>query len=121
MSETVRILLMEADGLIRHSLAEYLRECGYSVAEATNVEEARQLLTSPTAPVDMLFSRGETGFAAAKLARELQPGLEVVLGGSLASTAACAQDLCEKGPEEEPPYDHKYLLDQIKRFIARRG
>lgn len=123
MSETeelLRVLLVESDVLVRHTVAEYLRECGYHVAEAAGLEEARHLLDSGKVRVDVLFSRGEVGFAAARLAREAFPDLDVVLSGNLAATAAKAHDLCEQGPEEDPPYDHQYLLEQIKRLTARR-
>lgn len=120
MNETVRILLVDSDVLIRHHVAEYLRECGYSVAEASDFEEVQTLLAIETLAVDILFSRGQTGLRLARWARETYPELEVVLSGSVASTAEKASELCEAGPEEDPPYDHQFLLEQIKRFTARR-
>jgi CheY-like chemotaxis protein len=118
--ETIRILIVDSDVLVRHPVAEYLRECGYSVAEASNVAEARTLLAAASLPVDILFSRGQQGFEVARWARETYPELEVVLSGSIASCASKAGELCEAGPEEDLPYDHQFLLDHIKRFVARR-
>lgn len=120
MSETMRVLLVDPDVLIRHSVAEYLRGCGYSVAEGANLEEARKLVSDGLA-VDILFSRGQIGFELAQWARAEHPDIEVVLCGSVAKVAAKASALCEEGPEEEPPFDHQFLLAQIKQLIARRA
>jgi DNA-binding response OmpR family regulator len=38
------ILIVEQDLLVRTLLAEYLRECGYRVLEASNAGDARTLL-----------------------------------------------------------------------------
>ncbi|MDE2240392.1 MAG: hypothetical protein KGJ73_10785 [Rhodospirillales bacterium] len=120
MSETVRVLLVDPDVLVRHSVAEYLRGCGYSVAEGANLEEARKLVSGGLA-VDILFSRGQLGFELSQWAREAHPEIEVVLCGSVATVAAKASALCEEGPEDEPPFDHQFLLAQIKRLMARRS
>ena len=34
------LLIVESDILVRHPIAEYLRECGYKVLEAGNTDEA---------------------------------------------------------------------------------
>jgi CheY-like chemotaxis protein len=63
------ILVVEDEVLIRLPLAEYLRDCGYSVFEASNVAEAKAVLDADT-PVDLVFSDvnmpgNENGFALA--------------------------------------------------------
>ena len=61
------VLIVEGDILVRNPLAEYLRECGYQVLEATNADEARQLVGSK--PVDVLLANADAppdgGFALA--------------------------------------------------------
>lgn len=119
MSETMRVLLVDPDVLIRHSVAEYLRGCGYNVAEGANFEEAKKLVSDGLA-VDILFARGQMGFELAQWARASHPDIEVVLSGSVEKVATKASSLCEEGPQEEAPYDHHFLLSQIKQLIARR-
>ena len=36
------VLLVEGDIIVRHPLAEYLRECGFTVFEASNGDEAER-------------------------------------------------------------------------------
>ena len=38
------VLLVEGDIIVRHPLAEYLRECGFTVFEASNGDEAKRAL-----------------------------------------------------------------------------
>ena len=40
------ILLVEDDILVRHPLADYLRECGFTVVEAVNGAEAKAVISS---------------------------------------------------------------------------
>jgi DNA-binding response OmpR family regulator len=45
MRRSPGVLVVDADILVRHPLAEYLRECGYRVFQAASTDEARTLLT----------------------------------------------------------------------------
>ena len=47
-SEQEHILIVEWDILIRHPLAQYLRECGYKVLEAVDDAEARSVRNAST-------------------------------------------------------------------------
>jgi DNA-binding response OmpR family regulator len=118
------VLLVEADVLIRSPLADYLRECGYRVLEAGDTAEARQLLRKPDGDVEVLLieaqGQGESGFAFAAWTREHHPQTDVILTGALEHATRKAADLCEEGPELRKPYDHRLVLDQIKRLIAAR-
>jgi DNA-binding response OmpR family regulator len=118
------VLLVEADVLVRSPLADYLRECGYRVLEARDTAEARQLLGKPEEDVDVVLieaqGQGETGFAFAAWIREHRPQTEVILTGAVEHATRKAADLCEDGPELRKPYDHRLVLDRIKRLIAAR-
>lgn len=76
------ILIVESDILIRHPLAEYLRECGYKVFEAANGTEARKLLNEGKFKVDILLADvdadndGSCGLA--KWIRSEYPDIEVM-------------------------------------------
>ena len=41
------ILLVDGDIIIRHQLSEYLRECGFTVIEASSGEDAMRVLVMP--------------------------------------------------------------------------
>lgn len=117
------ILIVEAEVLIRQPLAEYLRECGYHVVEAVNDDEARQFLTEGDIAVDVVLSDVDIpggGFALKSWAKENCPGTHVVLAGTVASAAEKAGDLCEEGPAVRKPYEHKFVLDRIKRLLAAK-
>ena len=75
------ILVVEDEVLIRLPLAEYLRDCGYRVFEASNVAEA--VLDADT-PVDLVFSDvnmpgNENGFALAVWICQRHPDTNVIL------------------------------------------
>lgn len=118
------VLLVEADILVRHPLAEYLRECGYTVLEAANTDDARKLLAEGPQVVDAVLAdvdaAGEGGFALAAFVRANHPGVPVILAGSVAKAVASAGDLCREGPALAKPYDHQLVLDRIRRLLAAR-
>jgi CheY-like chemotaxis protein len=50
------VLLVEGDIIVRHPLAEYLRECGLTVFEASNGDEAKRALTKPSLQVEVVLA-----------------------------------------------------------------
>lgn len=124
MSGTDTVLIVEEDVLIRHPLAEYLRECGYKVAEAVDADEARELLVKGTATIDIVLvhalSNTDRGFTLANWIRSKYPAIHVILAGTLAKATETAGSLCEDGPALTKPYDHKLILAHIRRMQAAR-
>ena len=118
------ILIVESDGLIRAPLSQYLRECGYKVLEAVNVDEARQVLMSGEWRIDVVLagvqSPGAGGFSLAAWVRRSYPTVAVILAGSVAAATEKAGDLCDEGPKLSKPYDHRVVLDRIRRLLAAR-
>jgi DNA-binding response OmpR family regulator len=118
------LILVEPDILIRHPLAEYLRECGYHVLEASTASEARQLLADDATRVDAVLadvdSKDGSGFALASWVRTNHPSVEVILAGTVAHAAEKAGELCNDGPALTKPYDHKFVLDYIRQRLAAR-
>jgi DNA-binding response OmpR family regulator len=121
MTETGGILIVEADVLIRHPLAEYLRECGYQVAEALDLEEAKVLLASDALPIDIVLAAGPSGFAVANWLRGAHPNVEIILAGTVARATERAGELCAEGPAEHKPHDHKQVLEDIRRLMRARA
>jgi len=117
------ILLVEPDILVRHPLAEYLRECGFRVCEALAAVEAKTLLADANLRVDiaLIDAAGNGGFALANWMRAHHPKIEIVLAGTVAKAVEQAGNLCEQGPEVKKPYDHKAILEQINRLLASRA
>ncbi len=122
---SIGLLVVEPDTLVRSPLAEYLRECGYRVVEARTAEEARTLLGSALAPIDIALvdAKGtpeETGFALAHWLRDHHPEIDTILTGAVEGMARKAEEICEEGPSPDPPVDHRILLDRIRRLTAAR-
>lgn len=121
-----RILIVDADILVRHPLAQYLRECGYRVVEAADFDEARKFFTQRRRTLainailaDVNAPGAENAFAFAGWIRANRPSVPVILAGNIEASAEKARDLCEEGPLGKP-YDHQLVLDRIRRALAAR-
>jgi len=120
------ILVVEDEVLIRLAIAEYLRECGYKVHEATQAAEAVAVLESPEVAVDIVFSDvvmpGEMdGFGLARWVRANRPGIEVILTSTVDRSAEVAGMLCEAGPLMKKPYEPQSVVERIKQLLAKAG
>jgi DNA-binding response OmpR family regulator len=127
MSAPPALLIVDADVLVRHHLAEYLRGCGYHVIEASTSDEALAFLGEETLSVeavllDVDIGGGTSGFALAQRIRQERPDTDVVLVGTLESAVEKAAGLCEEEEEEglRKPYDPQIVLDRIRRLRAAR-
>jgi CheY-like chemotaxis protein len=115
------ILIVDADVLSRHAIADYLRHCGYAVVEAANTDEAFLALREPTLSIDVIVcdiaAIGEhSGFELASWVRENRPELEVRLAGTLEKVVSTATELCESGPHLARPYEPEAVVDYVKRL-----
>lgn len=120
------ILLVDAEILVRHALADYLRECGYVVIEAASGAEAVAVLEERSVPVDTALcdaqlADGMNGFELRRWVREHRPDIDIVLAGNLDSAARAAADLCDEGPQLARPYDPQAVVDHIRRLLAARS
>jgi DNA-binding response OmpR family regulator len=119
------ILLVEAEILIRHPLAEYLRDCGYRVVEAVDANEARLVLDKREPEIDVvLLDVSEAtgrGFALAGWLRDNLPQIDVLRAGTLGGVVDQATDLCQQQPDVPRPYDHKFVEARIRRLLAERA
>jgi DNA-binding response OmpR family regulator len=118
------VLIVESDVLVRHPLAQYLRECGYRALEAQNSSEARAILERHPKAVDVVLADAdggeESGFALANWIRQSHSAIEVILAGSVAKATEKAGDLCQDGPNVTKPYEHHLVLQRIRRLLAQR-
>lgn len=119
------ILIVDADVVVRHVLAEYLRGCGYVVAEAVSSDEALDILLHQgdrieTVLVDMEAPGSLTGFGFVRHLRTTYPGHTVMTAAGPSKAADQAADLCEEGPTLARPYHPQQVMDQIHRLMAKR-
>jgi DNA-binding NtrC family response regulator len=119
------ILIVEDEVLVRMPIAQYLRDCGYKVIEASNADEAMQVLLHQETSVDIVFSDIEMpgtvdGFGLANWIRAHRPGLDVLLAGTVPRAVKSAKDLCEQGPVPKP-YEAQVVHNRIRRLLAARN
>jgi DNA-binding NtrC family response regulator len=117
------VLLVEGDIVVRHSLAEYLRECGFTVFEASNGDEAMQALSTPELRIMVVLADMATtgsGFALRRRIVEQNLSVELILAGSIEKAVDQASNLCNEGPALGKPYQHHLVRDQIRQALARR-
>lgn len=119
--EVETILVASSDALPRSIIAKYLRECGYSVIEATGFDDAK--IAIGHYEVDVVVSDTQmqdgTGFDLSTYIRSRHLNIEIILTQSLIKTAQVAGDLCEQGPLDQP-YHPQRLVHEIKRLRAFR-
>jgi DNA-binding response OmpR family regulator len=122
--QTATILIVEQDVLVRHPLAEYLRECGYRVMEATHYDEARTCFAGEKHAIDvaLIDVGGPTGagFALSAWMRSNHPTVKTMLGATVGKVLALAGDLCEGGPQAKR-LDYRPVLNHIRQLLATRN
>ena len=116
-------LIVDGDIISRHVIADYLRQCGHSVVEAANTDEAFIALQEPTLSIDVILCDvsalgSQNGFGLAAWVRANRPELEVRLAAGAEVSLQTAAELCESGPHLARPYEPEAVLDYIKRLRA---
>jgi DNA-binding response OmpR family regulator len=115
------VLLVEGDITVRHPLAEYLRQCGFTVFEASTGDEAKHALTNLQVEVVLADMMTEgSGFALQRWIKENNHTAEVILAGSVEKAVNRAAGICQEGPALAKPYEHHLVLDHIRQALARR-
>ena len=120
------VLVLDGDVLVRMPVVQFLRDCGHRVVEAASTDEAMAIFQRTNFPVDVVLSEIDipgsmNGFGFAQWARSVRPELKILLAGTPERTVRNAAELCEIGPTLKRPYDHKLVLDRIKRLLAARA
>jgi DNA-binding response OmpR family regulator len=114
------ILVVEQDVLVRASLSDYLRSCGYRVFEARDFDEAVRVLQESKESVDVVLSDQLSGFKLSTWARQNHAGVDVLMTGTVERAANAAADLCAEGPAKARPLEPQQLVKEIRRALARR-
>jgi CheY-like chemotaxis protein len=117
------VIVVDEDVLVRATVADYIRYCGYKVYEAINSTEALQILRAGH-KVDILLSNtgasGDAdGFTLAQAVRQEFPSVEIILTSGLPMTAQKAGELCDRTPLEKP-YHHEQILSRLSVLFQKR-
>ena len=116
--EPAAVLVVEDDETVRAAAAEALREIGYEVLEAPDAMEAVRLLAD-RGGIDLLFTDvglpgGVNGRALADAARNIHPGLKVLLTTGYTQAAILGSDL---SPAEEHFLPKPFTLEQLEAKV----
>ena len=123
-SKKFSVLLVEADVLVRFTLAEHLRACDITVVEAVDADDAKAiLLAGPEIAVmlsDAQLAGEGSGFVLAQWVRRHRPATEVVLTGSIASKVEAVVEIAGRVPECTPGTDAATLAAKLNAILAER-
>ena len=119
------VLLIDSEVVVRAPLADYLRDCGLMVLEASTTDEGRTILVEGRARVDVVLCDAAAvgtaaGFLFSRWMRARYPAVPVLLAGSVEKAASLAGDICDEGPSLGKPYDLSVVLDVIRQAYAAR-
>lgn len=117
------VLLLEPEILIRMVLAQYLRECGYTVIEGVSATDFSALIESGRelhlVLADVKLADGQSGFELAQSVRQTHPQIDVILTSGIDSKAEQAHELCGEGPIKKP-YHPRDVDARIRLLLERR-
>ena len=113
------VLVVEDEILVRLSLAETLRDEGFSVVEAANGDEAVAVLAS-SAPVDIVLTDVNMpgsldGMALGRYVRSARPGLKVIVVSGRVGHALAAEVADAFVPK---PYDPAMIVRTIGLLLS---
>ncbi len=114
-----RILVVEDDPTVLTLTLDMLSGLGYQVVTATNANEALEVIQSD-APIDLLFSDvvmpgGVSGVSLARTARELRPGLRVLLTSGYVGEGAVLET--KEFPLLDKPYETRLLSAKLRTLL----
>jgi DNA-binding response OmpR family regulator len=120
---TTTVMVVEPDVLVRMTVSDFLRECGYRVIEGVKAEDVWAVLDSQIA-IDIVLaevhlSDESEGFSLAKKLRQTQPNIDVILTSGIVDAAEKSSDLCGQGPIRKP-YHPQLVMDRIHLLLERR-
>ena len=115
------ILFVEDETLVRMDMAEFLRECGYRVYEASTAKEAMKYLQAKFV-VDLVFtdinlSDDMNGLELGEWTLRERPGVKVlVTTGDASRTVDIPQAV---GLVLAKPYTSRDLLDRVRQALTK--
>lgn len=116
------ILVVEDEWLVRLPIAEYLRDCGYRVLEASDADEAMAMIDSGQT-VDLVFSDVRMpgsidGFGLARWLRRNHPDVPVLLASGYSGVATPDPEIRSLGRLIEKPYSQPQVARRIEALLS---
>jgi CheY-like chemotaxis protein len=116
------VLIVEDDVMVRSIAAEYLRDGGLEVIEASNADEAVQLVTAGLniglVLSDVNMPGSMDGFGLARWLREHHPALRIILASGALRTTGQVETLADDLLLANP-YHHEELIRRIREMLGR--
>lgn len=117
------VMVLEPDVLIRSTISDFLRECGYRVIEGVSADDAWTVIHSGQ-PLHVVFSEVRlagtvNGFSLASSLRQTHPEIDVILNSGVDAAAEKSVELCEDGPIRKP-YHPQDVVTRIRVLLERR-
>ncbi|MFN3583094.1 response regulator [Phenylobacterium sp.] len=114
-----RILLVEDDATVLALTLDVLTGLGYRVTSATNAAEALEVIQSDAA-IDLLFTDvvmpgGVSGVSLARTARELRPGLKVLLTSGFVGESQVLDGA--EFPLLDKPYETAVMASMLRKLL----
>jgi PAS domain S-box-containing protein len=118
-----RVLLVEDDPTVLALTFDMLTGLGYQVITATHAAEALKIVHSD-APIDLLFTDvvmpgGVSGLELARTARQVRPGLPVLLTSGFMGEGAVLETA--EFPLLDKPYETGGLAAKLRKVLDRPG
>ena len=115
------VLIVEDDNMVRMPIAEYLRDCGYHVLEASDAHEAIETVNT-AGSVSLVFSDVRMpgtidGFGLAKWMQVNHPEIPVLLTSGYNSTRSVGPDLSRGVRLIEKPYSQAHVARRIEDLL----
>jgi signal transduction histidine kinase/CheY-like chemotaxis protein len=118
----VRMVVADADPLLRHQAAEFLRERGIAVCQAEESQDAIRLCSDPEEPVDVLLINilmsGAKG--AYEEIRRSRPEVRFIFIGGMRRDGGAEEDALDAGIVTiHRPLDEHELLTKLMKVLGR--
>jgi len=112
------VLIVEDEALLRITLADALRDCGFLPLEASDAHEAIEILELAehieVVLTDVQMPGTIDGFGLAKWIRENRPGLPVFVASGYSGKLDVARELCAGEQFFAKPYDINNIAGKMK-------
>jgi DNA-binding response OmpR family regulator len=119
--EGARVLVVEDEWLLRATISAYLRDEGFVVLEAADVDEAAFLLDGAVDVVftDVRMPGSRNGLDLACWIHETWPTLPVIVASGVPHQLGAAQASSITGPIMDKPYAPRAVARRIRDALAR--
>ena len=121
-TSTRTVLVVDDDALVRMTIVEYLRDCGYTVLEAGDACEAMALIDCDQS-IDLVFSDVRMpgpmdGFGLSYWVRRTHPDVQMLLTSGYNALRSMPPDVSRGARLIEKPYSHAQVAQKIDDLLA---